>query len=167
MKSKQYFQLKAGVYANVAVESNIKHQDGKRYASIKNLNIQLHVTHLTLNATYEDVGSFFSGIMDELMVSNWELLIESIIPDMEKYMGDIIKSFFEPIFDKIALEDFSDGQSFLETYPVELDSDSLSRISSSNSSGGSSSRGEVQKSIFSSLVWIALLLIKKKLNVNR
>lgn len=136
----------------MTIDCDIIHRDGKGYARMRTIHLQLLVTHLTLKGTYEDVGPFISGIINEILDSNWKILMESMIPDMEVYMGDIIKSFFIPIFDKIALEDFSDGQSFLETYPVELDSDSPSSISSST---------VVQKSISNALVWIAFVLTKQ------
>lgn len=115
------------------------------------MHLKLHVTHFTLNTRYENIGPFLSGFADAIMDSNWKLLLESINPDLEIYMGDVIKSFFTPIFNKIPLEEFSDGQSVLEAYPVV--SDSKSPMSSSSSSDSSS----VRKLSSSAFVWTTLL----------
>lgn len=95
---------------------------------------QLHIARIKYNATFDDIGPFISGIIYEIVDSNWKLLMESVKPDLEVYMGDIIESFFIPIFDKIALEEFSDGQSDLEAYSHLSDSKNPSNSSSSSGS---------------------------------
>lgn len=98
------------------------------------MHLQYFVTNTIQKSTYEDIGPFLSGIIDEVMDSNLKILFESILPDLEMHIGDIIKSLFGLMFDKIALEEFYDEESDLEAYPVLSD---LKNPSSSSSSSGS------------------------------
>lgn len=147
-EAKQSTQITADVYVTASADCDIIHRDEKRYARIKSLNIQLHITHLKVNGTYENIGPFLSGILEEIIDSNWKILVESINPDLEIYMGDIIKSAFTPIFDKIALEEFYDGQSDLEAFSIVFDPKDSS----------SSSSSVVQKLISCAVIWSTLLL---------
>lgn len=110
------------------------------------MNAQLHVTGFAQKTRYKDMGPFLTGIADEILDSNWKLVFESVNPDVEVYMGDIIKSILTPIFDKIALEEFFNGQSALEVNPIVSDSTAISSSSSS-----------IQKLTCSALIWCTLL----------
>ena len=145
-------EIKADVSANTTIVCNIVRRNEKNYATVKSLNLQLHVTHLKHKSTLKDIGPFITGILFEIAESNWKLLLEFIIDDLEVNLVDVIKSFFTPIFDKISLEEFSDGQSNLETLSVVSDSKS--------SSSNSSSSNNAQKLTSSILAWWMFLLTK-------
>lgn len=115
---------------------------------------QFNFTHITSHVQLDDIGSFINGVVDEILESNSEILLKSIKPDLEKYIGEIIKSIAKPIFDNYALEEFSDGQSVLETYPKT--SNSNSRNSRKRSSSNRSSF-VVEKMTSSALIWRMLL----------
>lgn len=117
--------------------------------SIKSVHLKLHITQFTQKSTYEDIGPFVSGIADDVLESNWKFLLESINPDLEIHIGDMVKSIFTPIFDNIALGEFYDGQPFLEAYPIVSDSE--------NPNSSSSSSSVVQISISSTVFWSVLL----------
>lgn len=55
-----------------------------------------------------------------MLDSNWRHLLDSIDADLEIHIGNIIKSILGPIFDEVAITEFTYESSDLDENPVEL-----------------------------------------------
>lgn len=111
----------------------------------------MNVTHFTQKSRFQDIGPFVKGILDEILESNWRILLESINPDVEIYMGDIIQAICTPIFDEYAIEAFFEGQSFFEAYQENLNK---------------SSRSSNRLSVASVVAWLIVIDIAIALHVS-
>lgn len=80
---------------------------------------QLHVSHLSQQIKYENIGSFVGHIANGIFDSNWEKLLETINSDLEIHIAEVIKSILAPIFDEVAINEFTYRKSILETKLID------------------------------------------------
>lgn len=142
---------KADVNIRVTIDCDVIQQNGKEYVNIKTVHPKLHVSHLSQHIKYVDVGRFISHIANGIFDANWEKLLETINSDLEIHIGNIVQLILTPIFDEVAIDEFTYKKSGLETTLFEW----ISHNPSSSSSSSSSS--VVQKLAFGLFAWSLLL----------
>lgn len=86
---------------------------------VKNVHSKLNVPDLTQHVEYENIGPFISHVANGMLDSNWRHLLDSINADLEIHIGNIVKSILGPIFDEVAITEFTYESSDLDENPVE------------------------------------------------
>lgn len=110
-------------------------RNGKKYVDVKSVQSQVNVSHSMQHIKYDNIGPFITHFSNELLKSNWRELFESIKPNLEIHISDIIQSVIKPILDEVAITEFTYEQSELEMNRlIEPVPQSSRKSSKSNSS---------------------------------
>lgn len=125
------FTQKADVNIQVNIDCDVVERNGREYMNITGVHPQLHIAHLSADIEYENIGPFVSHIANGLFDSNWRKLLETINPDLELHIGDVIKLILVPIFDEVAINELIYKKSILRTILIDWISDKSSSRSGS------------------------------------
>lgn len=139
--------MKGGFTNHVTADCDVIQRNGKDYVKVKNVYSKLHLPQFSHHVKFENIGPFISHVVDGILDSHWRHLVDSISPDLEIHIGNIMKEIINPVVDVIPIKEFTYESSDLEVNPVGLTSGN----SSSNSSG------MVQKLASSILIWSLVL----------
>lgn len=87
------------------MDCDIIQKDGKEYVKVKTVHLHLKVTNFSMDFKSKSLHPTINNIANKVINANWKLLKAEIDHDLEKYIGDVIKSIIVPITDKIAIQD--------------------------------------------------------------
>lgn len=95
----------ANVEAPVTMDCDVIQKDGKDYIKVKNVHLHLKVSNFAMDFKSTSLHPTINNIANRVINANWERLKAEIDNDLERYIGDVIKSIIVPITDKIAIQD--------------------------------------------------------------
>lgn len=93
------------VEAPVIMDCDIIQKDGKEFVKVKSVHLHLEVSNLSMDFKSKSLSPIINNIANKVLNANWKLLKAEIDNDLERYIGDVIKSIIVPITDKIAIQD--------------------------------------------------------------
>lgn len=95
----------ANVEAPVIMDCDIIQRDGKDYVKVKSVQLHLNVSKFSMDFKSKSVHPTINNIVNKVINAHWKLLKAEIDNDLERYIGDVIKSIIVPITDKISIQD--------------------------------------------------------------
>lgn len=100
-----FFVYIANVEAPVTMDCDVIQRGGKDYVQVKSVHLHLKVSHFSMDFKSKSIHPTINNIANKVINANWKLLKAEIDSDLEKYIGDVIKSIIVPITDKISIQD--------------------------------------------------------------
>lgn len=97
--------LIANVEAPVTMDCDVIKKNGKDFIKVKNVQLHMKVSNLTMDFKSNSLNPTINNIANRVLNANWERLKAEIDKDLEKYVGDVIKSIIVPITEKIPIQD--------------------------------------------------------------
>lgn len=87
------------------MDCDVIQKEGKDYIKVKNVHLHLKVSNFSMDFKSTSLHPTINNIANKVINANWERLKAEIDNDLERYIGDVIKSIIVPITDKIAIQD--------------------------------------------------------------
>lgn len=87
------------------MDCDVVRRGGKEYVKVKSVQLHLNVSHFSMDFKSKSIHPTINNIANKVINANWKLLKTEIDSDLEKYIGDVIKSIIVPITDKISIQD--------------------------------------------------------------
>lgn len=96
--------------ANVETRQNIEfdviERDGKEYVKIKNVRPHLKLTNFSVQFKSKTGNPTIEDTVNKVINENWREIYAELKPDLEKNVGDVIKSIMIPLFDRVPYQEF-------------------------------------------------------------
>lgn len=86
--------------------TNVVEKSGREYLDIKSVRIQLIVSKLNIYFNSRTGSEEINDTVNKVVNENWKDIYYELKPDLEKSIGDVIKSLVKPMFDEMPYEDF-------------------------------------------------------------
>lgn len=90
----------------LTIDSDIEQRNGKDYLTVKHVDLELKFSNLAKDFVCINIRPNEFRVMKNAWNTHSKLLISKLLPDFEKYSGEIISTILTPIFEKIAIQDF-------------------------------------------------------------
>lgn len=85
---------------------NTVQRNGKRYATFSDVRTTIDFSHFEGNVKYENTLPLVNNMMSQTINANWRIFKGIIYSSLDRYIEDVAKSIFSPLFDQIACQDF-------------------------------------------------------------
>ena len=83
-----------------------RHDDGKDYVNINDIQVDINVSNVSINFKYQDVASYIQSTINHMVSANWKLFKSIMDPSLKDFVSDLLKSTLSQIYDTVALQDF-------------------------------------------------------------
>lgn len=87
------------------MDCDIIQRNGKDYVKVKSVQLHLKVSNFSMDFKSKSIHPTINNIANKVINANWKILKAEIDHDLERYIGDVIKSIIVPITDKISIQD--------------------------------------------------------------
>lgn len=107
LKFKFHFVLQiVNVETRQNIEFDVIERDGKEYVKIKNVRPHLKLTNFSVQFKSKTGNPTVENTINKVINENWRELYAELKPDLEKNVGEVIKSIMSPLFDKVPYQEF-------------------------------------------------------------
>lgn len=100
------FSCTENVEIRQVFETQVVEKGGEEYLEIKNVRVQLTVSKLTIQFNSRTGNEAINDTVNKVVNENWKDIYYELKPDLEKNIGDVIKSLVKPMFGDIPYKDF-------------------------------------------------------------
>lgn len=106
MFSCSFFLQTANLEIRQFVDFDVIQKNGKDYIIVKNVRAHMKLSKFAVEFKSKTGNSEINNTINKVINENWRDIFAALKPDLERNIGDVVKSIVAPLFEQIPYEDF-------------------------------------------------------------